>query len=104
MKSGRTLVDLAQELDRQIATKQDLVLPSSLLQCRTDEGGNLKLIVESGKHLASGGIKGGWATSTSLKTPGMKRAAQAQVARAFSWLSAVQTKARSPLLAVGLAS
>jgi hypothetical protein len=30
MKSGRTLVDLAQELERQIATKQDLVLPSSL--------------------------------------------------------------------------
>ncbi|NDH50376.1 MAG: hypothetical protein EBY24_00020 [Betaproteobacteria bacterium] len=74
------------------------------MPCRTDEGGNLKLIVESGKHLASGGIKGGWTTSTSLKTSGMKRAAQAQVARAFSWLSAVQTKARSPLLAVGLAS
>ena len=58
MKSGRTLVDLAQELDRQIATKQDLVLPSSLLQCRTDEGGNLKLIVDASSHLASGGVMG----------------------------------------------
>jgi len=55
MKSGRTLIDLAQELERQIATKQDLVLPSSLLQCRTDEGGNLKLIVEAGNHIGSGG-------------------------------------------------
>ena len=58
MKSGRTLVDLAQELDRQIATKQDLVLPSSLLQCRTDQGGNLKLIVDAGSHFASGGVMG----------------------------------------------
>ena len=42
MKSGRTLVDLAQELERQLATKQDLVVPSSLLQCHTDEGGELQ--------------------------------------------------------------
>ena len=46
MKSGRSLVELACELERQIATKQDLVLASSMLQCRTDEDGNLKLIVE----------------------------------------------------------
>ncbi len=46
MKSGRTLVNLAQELDRQLRTKRDLVVPSSLLQCRTDEGGNLKVIVD----------------------------------------------------------
>ena len=31
MKSGRSLVNLAQELERQLATKRDLVLPSSLL-------------------------------------------------------------------------
>ena len=55
MKSGRSLVDLAKELERQIATKKDLVLPSSLLQCRTDEGGNLKLIVDSGKQPGIGG-------------------------------------------------
>jgi hypothetical protein len=47
MKSGRSLVDLAQELERQLATKRDLVVPSSLLQCRTDEGGDLKLIVDA---------------------------------------------------------
>lgn len=47
MKSGRSLVNLAQELERQLATKRDLVLPSSLLQCRTDEGGELKMIVDA---------------------------------------------------------
>jgi hypothetical protein len=47
MKSGRSLVTLAQELERQLATKRDLVLPSSLLQCCTDEGGDLKLIVDA---------------------------------------------------------
>ncbi len=47
MKSGRSLVNLAQELERQLATKRDLVLPSSLLQCRTDEGGDLKVIVDA---------------------------------------------------------
>jgi hypothetical protein len=55
MKSGRSLVDLAKELERQIATKKDLVLPSSLLQCRTDEGGDLKLIVDPGKQPGVGG-------------------------------------------------
>ena len=49
MKSGRSLVNLAQELDRQLVTKRDLVLPASLLQCRTGEGGELKMIVDS-KH------------------------------------------------------
>ena len=47
MKSGRSLVNLAQELERQLTTKRDLVLPSSLLQCRTDEGGDLKLIIDA---------------------------------------------------------
>ena len=47
MKSGRSVVNLAQELERQLATKRDLVVPSSLLQCRTDEGGDLKLIVDA---------------------------------------------------------
>jgi hypothetical protein len=36
MKSGRTLVDLARELERQISSKRDLVVPSSFLQCRTE--------------------------------------------------------------------
>src|SRR5688572_20572805 len=47
MKSGRSLVNLAQELERQLATKRDLVLPSSLLQCHTEEGGSLKMIVDA---------------------------------------------------------
>ena len=47
MKSGRSLVNLAQDLERQLARKQDLVVPSSLLQCRTDEGGDLKMLVEA---------------------------------------------------------
>lgn len=47
MKSGRSLVNLAQELERQLATKRDLVVPSSLLQCHTDEGGHLKMIVDA---------------------------------------------------------
>jgi len=50
MKSGRSLVDLAKELERQLVTKKDLVLPSSLLQCRTDAGGDLKLIVDPGNQ------------------------------------------------------
>lgn len=47
MKSGRSLVNLAQELERQLTTKRDLVVPSSLLQCRTDEGGDLRLIIDA---------------------------------------------------------
>ena len=40
-------INLAQELERQLATKRDLVVPSSLLQCRTDEGGDLKMIIDT---------------------------------------------------------
>jgi hypothetical protein len=47
MKSGRTLVNLAQELERQLLTKRDLVLPASLIQCRTEESGELKMIVDA---------------------------------------------------------
>ena len=39
MKSGRSLVDLAQELERQLATKKDMVVPSSLMLYRTSEQG-----------------------------------------------------------------
>ena len=47
MKSGRSLVSLAQELERQLATKRDLVVPSSLLQCRTDEGGSCRMTIDA---------------------------------------------------------
>ncbi len=46
MKSGRSLVSLAQELERQLATKQDMVVPSSLMRCQTDEGGHCKMMIE----------------------------------------------------------
>jgi len=39
MKSGRSLVDLAKELERQLATKKDMVVPSSLMRYRTSEQG-----------------------------------------------------------------
>jgi hypothetical protein len=58
MKSGRTLVDLARELERQISSKRDLVVPSSFLQCRTEEGGDLKLIVDSRQGDGEYGVTG----------------------------------------------
>jgi hypothetical protein len=39
MKSGRSLVDLAKELERQVGTKKDMVVPSSLMSYRTDDQG-----------------------------------------------------------------
>ena len=47
MKSGRSLVNLAQELERQLATKQDLVVPTSLLRCHTDESGSCRMIIDA---------------------------------------------------------
>ena len=56
MKSGRSLVNLAKELERQLGTKQDLVVPSSVLQCRTDEGGHLKMMVEARTGISEYGV------------------------------------------------
>ena len=47
MKSGRTLVSLAQELERQLATKRDLIVPSSLLHCRTEEDGSVRMMLDA---------------------------------------------------------
>jgi hypothetical protein len=47
MKYGRSLLDLAQELERQLATKRDLVVPSSLLQCHTEKDGNMQMIIDA---------------------------------------------------------
>ena len=47
MKSGRTLIDLAQELERQLTTKQDLIVPSSLLMCHTDQEGNCRMTIDA---------------------------------------------------------
>ena len=54
MKSGRSLKELAMELERQMLTKQDLVLPSSLLQCHTNESGRLNLTVDVGSQTRIG--------------------------------------------------
>ena len=48
MKSGRSLVSLAQELERQLASKKDLVVSSSLLRHDTDDTGDTRLVVEEG--------------------------------------------------------
>jgi hypothetical protein len=47
MKSGRTLVSLASELERQLASKRDLIVPSSLLHCRTEEGGSVRMVLDA---------------------------------------------------------
>ena len=56
MKSGRSLVNLAQELERQLATKQDLVVPTSLLRCHTDEGGSCKMMIDAKDGVGEYGI------------------------------------------------
>ena len=37
MKSGRSLVSLAQELERQLHSKKDLIVPSTLVRHATDD-------------------------------------------------------------------
>lgn len=56
MKSGSSLVNLAQELERQLATKQDLVVPTSLLRCHTDEGGSCKMMIDAKDGVGEYGI------------------------------------------------
>ena len=56
MKSGRSLVNLAHELERQLATKQDMVVPSSLMRCHTDEGGGCKMMIEANDGVGEYGI------------------------------------------------
>ena len=48
MKSGRTLVSLAQELERQLASKKDLVVPTALMRHDTDDTGTTRLAIEEG--------------------------------------------------------
>ena len=56
MKNGRTLVNLAHELDRQLATKRDMVVPSALMHCETDDIGSCKVIIEEGNSPAAYGV------------------------------------------------
>ena len=47
MKTGRTLVDLAQELERQLHTKKDLIVPSALLHHETGLDGEIRLSIDA---------------------------------------------------------
>jgi hypothetical protein len=55
MKTGRTLVSLAQELTRQLATKKDMVVPSALLSHATSAGAT-RLTVEQADGLTQFGV------------------------------------------------
>ena len=55
MKTGRTLVSLAQELTRQLSTKQDMIVPSSLLRHATSDGAT-RLTVEQPSGLTQFGV------------------------------------------------
>ena len=46
MKSGRSLLALAEELEHQLATKKDLLVPTSLMRHHTDEAGTTHLTIE----------------------------------------------------------
>lgn len=46
MRSGRTLLSLAQELQRQLDTKKDLVVSSPLVRHNTSEHGGTTLVIE----------------------------------------------------------
>jgi len=56
MRSGRTLVSLAHELQRQLDTKKDLVVPSPLVRHSTSEGGGTTLVIEEAGGPASYGV------------------------------------------------
>jgi hypothetical protein len=47
MKYGRSLVDLATELERQLATKQDMIVPTPLMHHVTSESGSSVLNIET---------------------------------------------------------
>lgn len=46
MKTGRTLVSLAQELERQLQSKKDLVVPSARVRHETSDTGEIRLVVD----------------------------------------------------------
>lgn len=48
MKSGRTLVSLAQELERQMHSKKDLIVPSQLVHHSTGDNGLTQLVIDEG--------------------------------------------------------
>lgn len=56
MRNGRTLLSLAQELQRQLDTKKDLVVPSAFVRHETSEHGSTQLVVEEAAGPASYGV------------------------------------------------
>ena len=56
MKSGRSLVQLATELERQLVTKKDMVVPSGLMRHHTNEIGETTLKIEERDGQASYGV------------------------------------------------
>ena len=56
MRSGRTLLNLAQELERQLYTKKDMVVSSPLVRHSTSEGGGTTLVVEEASGPAAYGV------------------------------------------------
>lgn len=46
MKNGRSLIDLAVELQRQLATKKDMIVPSSLMHHQTRDNGSCMLVID----------------------------------------------------------
>ncbi len=56
MKSGRSLVGLAMELERQLGAKKDILVPSSLIRYSTEEGGASRVIVDEPSGPATYGI------------------------------------------------
>lgn len=56
MKTGRSLVSLAQELSRQLATKKDLVVSSPLMRHNTGDDGGTELVIEEGTQPTRYGI------------------------------------------------
>ena len=56
MKNGRSLVSLAQELERQLHSKKDLIVPSALVRHATDERGETRLVIEEGGSTMQYGV------------------------------------------------
>ena len=56
MKSGRTLVSLAQELERELHSKKDLVVPSQLVHHSTGDGGETHLVIDEGGSAVHYGV------------------------------------------------
>ncbi len=46
MKNGRSLVELATVLERQLATKKDMIVPSSLMHHQTRDNGSCMLVID----------------------------------------------------------